>query len=54
MNAQLVDGPTMISVSGTVKPLFIVFLRGLKKKQWIRENNRFGSHSWNRIRSGTI
>jgi hypothetical protein len=29
----------------TVKPLFIVFDRGLKKKQWIRENNRCGSHS---------
>jgi hypothetical protein len=28
--------------------------RFLKKKQWIRENNRCGSHSWNRIRSGTI
>jgi hypothetical protein len=34
-----------------VKPLFIVFV---KKKQWIRENNRRGSHSWNMIRSGTI
>jgi hypothetical protein len=29
----------------TVKPLFIVFVGGLKKKQWIRENNRCGSHS---------
>jgi hypothetical protein len=38
----------------TVKPLFIVFVRGLKKKQWIWENNRCGSHSWNRIHSGTI
>jgi hypothetical protein len=38
----------------TVKPLFIVFVRGLKKSQWIRENNRCRSHSWNRIRSGTI
>jgi hypothetical protein len=32
----------------TVKPLFIVFVGGLKKKQWIRENDRCG------IRSGTI
>jgi hypothetical protein len=31
-------------VGYTVKPLFIVFVRGLKKKQWIRENNRCGSH----------
>jgi hypothetical protein len=31
-----------------------VFVGGLKKKQWIRENNRCRSHSWNRIRSGTI
>jgi hypothetical protein len=38
----------------TVKPLFIVFVGGLKKKQWIRENNRCRSHSLNRIRSGTI
>jgi hypothetical protein len=38
----------------TVKPLFIVFMGGLKKKQWIRENNRCESHSWNRIHSGTI
>jgi hypothetical protein len=38
----------------TVKPLFIVFVGGLKKKQWIWENNRCGSHSLNRIRSGTI
>jgi hypothetical protein len=38
----------------TVKPLFIVFVGGLKKKQWIWENNRCGSHSWNRIRSGTM
>jgi hypothetical protein len=37
-----------------VKPLFIVWIGGLKKKQWIRENNRCGSHSWNRIWSGTI
>jgi hypothetical protein len=37
----------------TVKPLFIVFVGGLKKKRWIRENNRFGSHSLNRIHSGT-
>jgi hypothetical protein len=37
----------------TVKPLF-VFVGGLKKKQWIRENNRCRSHSWNRIHSGTI
>jgi hypothetical protein len=29
------------------------FHRGLKKKRWIRENNRCGSHSLNRIRSGT-
>jgi hypothetical protein len=30
----------------TVKPLFIVFAGGLKKKQWIREkNNRWGSHN---------
>jgi hypothetical protein len=29
----------------TVKPLFIVFVGGLKKKQWIRENNRCGNHS---------
>jgi hypothetical protein len=28
--------------TNTVKPLFIVFV---KKKQWIRENNRRGSHS---------
>jgi hypothetical protein len=38
----------------TVKPLFIVFVGSLKKKQWVRENYRCGSHSWNRIRSGTI
>jgi hypothetical protein len=38
----------------TVKPLFIVFIGGLKKKRWIRENNRCGSCSLNRIRSGTI
>jgi hypothetical protein len=38
----------------TMKPLFIVFVGGLKKKQLIRENNRCGSHSWNRICSGTI
>jgi hypothetical protein len=31
--------------SNTVKPLFIVFIGGLKKKQWIWENNRCGSHS---------
>jgi hypothetical protein len=37
-----------------VKPLSIVFVGGLKKKQWIRENNWCGSHSWNRICSGTI
>jgi hypothetical protein len=30
------------------------FRRSLKKKQWIQENNRCGSHSLNRIRSGTI
>jgi hypothetical protein len=30
------------------------FCWGLKKKQWIRENNRCGSHNWNRIRSGTL
>jgi hypothetical protein len=29
----------------TVKPLFIVFVGGLKKKQWIRENSRCRSHS---------
>jgi hypothetical protein len=29
----------------TVKPLFFVFVGGLKKKQWIRESNRCGSHS---------
>jgi hypothetical protein len=40
--------------ANTVKPLFIVFVGGLEKKQWIRENSRCGSHSWNRIRSGTI
>jgi hypothetical protein len=28
-----------------VKPLFIVFVGGLKKTQWIRENNRCGTHS---------
>jgi hypothetical protein len=38
----------------TVKPLFIVFVWGLKKKQWIWENNRCGSHSWNRICLGII
>jgi hypothetical protein len=38
----------------TVRPLFIVFVGGLKKKQWIRESNRCGSHSLNRICSGTI
>jgi hypothetical protein len=27
----------------TVKPLFIVFVGGLEKKRWIRENNRCGS-----------
>jgi hypothetical protein len=43
-----------IPCSYTVKPLFIVFVRGLKKKQWIWENNICGSHSWNRIHSGTI
>jgi hypothetical protein len=37
-----------------VKPLFIVFVRGLKKKQLIRENNRCWSHSLNRIHSGTL
>jgi hypothetical protein len=26
-----------IQKPGTMKPLFIVFVRGLKKKQWIRE-----------------
>jgi hypothetical protein len=31
--------------ASTVKPLFIVFVGGLKKKQWIWENNRCGSHS---------
>jgi hypothetical protein len=31
--------------SYTVKPLFIVFIGGLKKKQWILENNRCRSHS---------
>jgi hypothetical protein len=34
----------LISLS-TVKPLFIAFVGGLKKKQWIQENNRCGSHS---------
>jgi hypothetical protein len=29
----------------TVKPLFIIFVGGLKNKQWIRENYRCGSHS---------
>jgi hypothetical protein len=38
----------------TVKRLFIVFIGGLKKKQRIRENNRCGSHTWNRIHSGII
>jgi hypothetical protein len=38
----------------TVKPLFIVFVWGLKKKQWIWENNSCGSNGLNRIRSGTI
>jgi hypothetical protein len=38
----------------TVKPLFIDFVGGLKKKQWIRENNRCGSHRSNRIRSWTV
>jgi hypothetical protein len=38
----------------TVKPLFVVFVGGLKKKQWIRENNRCGSQSLNRIHSGTL
>jgi 1-phosphatidylinositol-5-phosphate 4-kinase len=33
------------TISYTVKPLFIVFVGGLEKKQWIRENNRCGSHS---------
>jgi hypothetical protein len=33
------------SFYNTVKPLFTVFVGGLKKKQWIRENNRCGSHS---------
>jgi hypothetical protein len=42
------------STLSTVKPLFIIFVGGLKKEHWIRENNRWGSHSWNRIRSGTI
>jgi hypothetical protein len=37
----------------TVKPLFIVFVGGLKKKRWIRENNRWGRNSLNRIRSGS-
>jgi hypothetical protein len=37
----------------TVKPLFIIFVRGLKKKRRIQENNRCGSHSLNRIHSGT-
>jgi hypothetical protein len=41
------------SKANTVKPLFIVFVGGLKKKQWIRENNRCRSHSWNRICSET-
>jgi hypothetical protein len=44
----------MEEIRNTVKPLFIVFVGGLKKKQWIRESNRCGSHSINRIRSGTI
>jgi hypothetical protein len=37
--------PTRRWEVNTVKPLFIVFVRGLKKKQWIWENNRCGSHS---------
>jgi hypothetical protein len=44
----------MYTIVNTVKPLFIIFVRGLKKKQWIREKNRCGSLSLNRIRSGTI
>jgi hypothetical protein len=32
-----------ISVGNTVKPRFVVFVRGLKKKRWIRENYRCGS-----------
>jgi hypothetical protein len=35
-------GATTLYTS-TVKPLFIVFVGSLKKKQWIRENNRCGS-----------
>jgi hypothetical protein len=34
---------TMFAI--TVKPLFIVFIGGLKKKHWIWENNRCRSHS---------
>jgi hypothetical protein len=50
MYAVLGDGgkdvPSALSVkSSTVKPLFIVSVWGLKKRQWIQENNRCGSHS---------
>jgi hypothetical protein len=52
--ASCFSGSTCLPYAYTVKPLFIVFVWGLKKKQWIQKNNRCGSHSWNRIRSGTI
>jgi hypothetical protein len=50
----IVPPPTSDKKHGIVKPLFIVFVGCLKKKQCIRANNRCGSHGWNRIRSGTI
>jgi hypothetical protein len=51
---QLCYNVKIIQYKNTVKPLFIGFVGGLKKKQWIQENNRCGNHSWNRIRSGAI
>jgi hypothetical protein len=44
----------LLSFTGNIQWNLIAFVGGLKKKQWIWENNRCGSHSLNRIRSGTI